>query len=243
MTCKYCQKPISLLRSLADNHYCCNDHRSAHQARSARKLRDLDRLQPAPISSWTLDGLRANNHQTGKNFWSSAQTALLSLGALGGILFLAIQFSGTAPQRERAEGAFSKWLGSPLSSFLAEEKISAPRLNLHQEFNSANLSGWIPAEGGARWSVRQGLIQPGGLRIWQPTQKLADYRFQFEGSVENSSINWAVRAIDHRNYQASKVTIGSDGEAKMKPRKDKDRRKKRARKRTGERSENGEKSG
>ncbi len=210
MTCKYCQKPIGLLRSLTDEEYCCKDHKSAHQTGSARTLRDLSELQPDTASSWTINGLRANNQQTGENFWSYTQTALLSLVALGGILFLAIQFSGSDYQGERPEGRFSEWLGSQLSSLLAEEKIDLPRLNFHEEFNKANLSRWTPANNGARWNVHNGLIQPGGLRIWQPTQNLADYRFQFEGSVENSSINWAVRAIDHRNYQASKVTIGSD---------------------------------
>ena len=217
MNCKVCRKTISLLRSLTDQEYCSDAHRAADTHRSAFVLRDLEaagfetsstwsagRKKPNPL--WSPEG-RSPEGRSREGLWSYTQTALLSLLALSGILLLAIQFAGSTYQGERSESTLSHWLGTTTSSFFGRGANIRPTIPFQQEFSAPSLDRWPSLAGGPNWSIRNGLLQPGGLRIWQETRTLADYRFQFEGSIENSSLSWAVRAIDHRNYQASKMMI------------------------------------
>ena len=59
--------------------------------------------------------------------------------------------------------------------------------------------------------MENGLIRPGGLRICDESRNLGDYSFQCEGRVENKSIGWVVRAPNHNNYYAAKLSIPERG--------------------------------
>lgn len=207
MTCKLCQKSLSLLRRLNDREYCSDEHRAAGTKRSASALRDVEGAEYETAPTWDGAAKKASPVQDAEGLWSYTQTALLSILALSGILFLAIQFSGSTYQGERANKGQTDWMSTMVTSLFSRETTIPPPVRLYQDFSTPNLKEWTPLAGGANWSIRNGLMQPGGLRLWEESRTMVDYRFQFEGSIESSSLSWAVRAVDHRNYQASKMVI------------------------------------
>lgn len=210
MTCKVCQKSLSLLRRLNDQEYCSDEHRAAGTKRSASALRDVEGAEYETAATWDVAAKKASPVQDAEGLWSYTQTALLSILALTGILFLAIQFSGSTYQGERAKSGQTDWLSPIVTSLFGRETTIPEPVRLYQDFSAPDLKEWTPLAGGANWSIRNGLMQPGGLRLWQESRTMVDYRFQFEGSIESSSLSWAVRAVDHRNYQASKMVIRGD---------------------------------
>jgi hypothetical protein len=47
------------------------------------------------------------------------------------------------------------------------------------------------------------------ITIYRPSLKLSDYRFEFQGQIENKSIGWIFRAADPDNYYAMKLELVS----------------------------------
>ena len=54
---------------------------------------------------------------------------------------------------------------------------------------------------------RDGYVHMGELALFNPSLKLADYRFEFFGQVEKLGMGWVVRAKDPQNYYAVKVKV------------------------------------
>jgi hypothetical protein len=75
---------------------------------------------------------------------------------------------------------------------------------------SAKLTDWVGT--GQDWSVRNGVIQPGKLRLWKPTINSKDYQLQFRAGIEKKAVGWAFRAADVDSYYASKIQITKPGE-------------------------------
>jgi hypothetical protein len=72
--------------------------------------------------------------------------------------------------------------------------------------------GSAPKAYAAGWQRnRDGYVRPGELALFGPTLKLADYRFEFFGQVEQKSMGWVVRAKDPQNYYAMKVKVLTAG--------------------------------
>ncbi len=211
MNCKYCQKPIGLFRSLKDRKYCSDAHKAAGGARSARTLRELGELEYHTVASW--DGTDAASEANTKRQPSSTRSTAVVLGllALGGILVLSIESSGGAAPASESESRRPGWLAEQTAGILSQLPSGTPPVELRQEFVTTSLRNWMPSGSGPGWSFDNGLVRPGGLRIWKDSRELSDYRFKFEGRIENTSINWAIRAGDHRNYYATKLMISGRG--------------------------------
>jgi hypothetical protein len=211
VNCKYCQKPIGLLRSLKDREYCSDAHKAAGGARSARTLRELGELEYHTVASW--DGAEDPVEAAAKQQPSSTRStvAVLGLLALGGILVLSLDSSGGAVPAGESESRRPSWFSQQAAGILSQLPKGTPPVELRQEFVTSSLRNWLPAGSGPGWSFDNGLVRPGALRIWKDSRDLSDYRFQFEGRIESTSINWAVRAGDHRNYYATKLMVSGRG--------------------------------
>ncbi len=217
MNCKYCQKPIGLIRSLKDRHYCSDAHKAAGNTTSARALRELGELDYSTVDSWDATGdVVKPTKQPPSNVGSTA--TVLALLALGGVLLLTLDPQGGGPTgapetADRRPG----WLSQQTSTLLNHLPKTSPTIELRSDFVSSNLQNWQAAAASANsgWSINNGLLRPGGLRIWSDSKRLADYRFQFEGRIENTSVNWAIRAGDHRNYYATKLMLSGRGDSRI----------------------------
>ncbi|MBI5086898.1 MAG: hypothetical protein HZB13_20160 [Acidobacteria bacterium] len=74
----------------------------------------------------------------------------------------------------------------------------------------AKLDEWIgPATG---WSMQDGLVRPGKLRLWKPTLQARDYEMQFRAGIEKKGLSWVYRAQDAQNYYATKIILSKPGE-------------------------------
>ena len=88
---------------------------------------------------------------------------------------------------------------------------SQPAVRLREGFQTG-FRGWVAEDSrGTEWTVRDGILRPGKLRLWTPSLNLSDYDFEFEGQIEKKAISWAFRASDHANYYATKVAITAEG--------------------------------
>lgn len=214
MNCKYCQKPIGLFRSLKDREYCSDAHKVAGGARSARTLRELGELEYHTIGSWDVpdDPIETTTKQQPASARSTG--VVLALLALGGVLVLSLDSSGGAAPVAESESRRPSWFAEQAAGVLAYFPQGTPPMELRQEFVTSSLQNWMPAGRGPGWSFDNGLVRPGALRIWKDSRQLSDYRFQFEGRIESTSINWAVRAGDHRNYYATKLMVSGRGAAR-----------------------------
>jgi hypothetical protein len=65
--------------------------------------------------------------------------------------------------------------------------------------------GWVEGWAGDP----SGLHNARQITIYRPSLKLADYRFEFQGQIENKSIGWIFRAADPENYYAMKLQLVS----------------------------------
>jgi hypothetical protein len=207
VNCKYCQKPIGLFRSLKDREYCSEAHKAAAGARSARTLRELGELEYHTVTSWDGpdDPIGPDTRQQPSP--SRSTGVVLALLALGGIVLLSIDSSSGAVPAGEKESRRPSWFSQQAAGLISHLPKSTPPVELRHDFVTTSLSSWMPAGTGSGWSFDNGLVRPGALRIWKDSRDLSDYRFQFEGRIDNTSINWAVRAGDPRNYYATKLMV------------------------------------
>ncbi|MBI5282892.1 MAG: hypothetical protein HY858_14500 [Candidatus Solibacter usitatus] len=70
---------------------------------------------------------------------------------------------------------------------------------------------WIGPSAG--WSIQDGLVHPGKLRLWKPTLQARDYEMQFRAGIEKKGLSWVYRAQDAQNYYATKIVLIKPGEA------------------------------
>ncbi|MBI4890157.1 MAG: hypothetical protein HY821_05990 [Acidobacteria bacterium] len=62
------------------------------------------------------------------------------------------------------------------------------------------------------WLKRDGMMQPGKLRLWKPTLNSKDYEMEFEAAIQKRGVSWVYRAQDSKSYYATKILLGR-GEA------------------------------
>ena len=109
--------------------------------------------------------------------------------------------SGNAPPRPVESSSGTGW-----RTFLQREGAVKYREDFGSGF--AQWQGTLASDG---WSKVNGLVKPGRLRLWSPTEKMADYNFEFVGQVEQKGMGWAYRAQDLKNYYATKIVISKPG--------------------------------
>jgi hypothetical protein len=97
--------------------------------------------------------------------------------------------------------------GSGWMDFLQREGAVKYREDFSSGF--AQWKGGFTAADG--WTKVDGLVRPGRLRLWTPTEKLADYNFEFAAQVEHKGMSWAYRAQNVKNYYATKIVITKPG--------------------------------
>lgn len=218
MLCFLCGKKIGLLRSLADQQYCCSEHRKEARLASAQALRDEDETE-----LWTVS--KSKKRTTARSGSSAGQAAsVFAFLTVGGLLVAALMLPGPGPggaafpavslDSEVKRGWFQK-IGDSVNDIV---RSRAP-ITLHQDFQS----GW------AGWTAaiphhideprRSGMDDPRSmsasapiLRIWSRSTALQNYQMEFSSTIERRSLSWAFRATDNKNYYATKILITKPGQ-------------------------------
>lgn len=218
MVCRYCKKPISITHRIVDREFCSRQHRTAFTARSARALREMGEFtySVADVLRDTDEFAVPANKKKGPSGSRSTATVLgLAALTIAGLVILEKTGMGPAPSANGAkeptrQSTVSRLVGGVIDHL----PKSAGGIVIEERFQ-AGLRNWLPAPGSgmAGWKLENGLLRPGGLRIWDGSRNLGDYSFQFEGRVESRSLGWVVRAPNHNNYYAAKLAIPEHGGA------------------------------
>ncbi|MBM3783109.1 MAG: hypothetical protein FJW30_02055 [Acidobacteria bacterium] len=212
MVCRYCRQPIGFINRFIDKEFCCKQHRTAFSARSARALRELGEFTYS-----AADVLRDTDEfvipegkkKSGSGSRSTATVLGLAALSIGGLVIMDRMGVGEQAQKgPKEEGRRQSAVAVAVGSMLDKLPKSSTGIAIEDRFNTG-LRSWLPAPGSgpAGWKFENGLVRPGGLRIWDESRNLGDYTFEFEGKVESNSLGWVVRAPNHRNYYASKLII------------------------------------
>lgn len=211
MVCRYCQKTISITHRLVDREFCCKQHRNAFSARSARALREMGEFtySAADVLRDTDEFAIPKQKQSSSGTRSTAAVLGLAALAIAGLVVMEKSGVGGPPpsknnRPEAQQGTVSRLVGVMVDRI----PKTGSGLQIEDRFQ-AGLRNWLPAPGSgiSGWRFENGLIRPGGLRIWDESRNLADYSFQFEGRVESKSLGWVVRAPNHNNYYAAKLSL------------------------------------
>lgn len=218
MVCRYCKKTISITRRLVDKEFCSRQHRIAFASGSARALREMGELTYS-----AADVMRGTDEfevpkRKGSGGGTPSTLTVLGLAALtiAGLVLIEKTGPEAAPSAKKSgdeskQGAVGRFVTLIIDKM---PKATAGGISIEERFHSG-LGDWLPAPGAGPggWKLENGLIHPGGLRIWDESRNLGDYSFQFEGRVENKSLGWVIRAANHHNYYAAKLSIPERGGA------------------------------
>jgi len=202
MRCLYCKEVIGPLRRLRDSEFCSAEHRRKMRAVSARQAREFDDSQSTYEPFWPVVRSDAPVH---KHAQSSASSTVIFGVLLVTALIIGSSGIGTSPARPAATRADS-FSSASWRNFLQREGA----VKYRDDFGSG-LSQWQGSLGNDGWSKVNGLVRPGKLRLWSPTERMADYNFEFVGQVEQKGMGWAYRAQDLKNYYATKIVISKPG--------------------------------
>jgi len=217
MVCRYCQKTISITHRLVDKEFCSKQHRNAFTARSARALREMGEFtySVADVLRDT-DEFAVPKKKAPPASGTRSTAAVLGLAALTIAGLVVLEKSGvgvsSAPataKNEQKQGTVGRLVGMLVDRIPSS---ASGGVVIEDRFQTG-LRNWLPAPGSGMsgWRMENGLIRPGGLRIWDESRNLADYSFKFEGRVENNALGWVVRAPNHNNYYAAKLALPERG--------------------------------
>lgn len=192
MVCRYCRNPIGIIQRLVDKEFCSKEHRTAYSARSARALREMGEFtySVADVLRDT-DEFAVPKKKRGQAAGPRSMATVLALAglSLAGLIIVERMGidAGPKPKKERdgsRQGAFATAVGGLIDRL---PKSATGGITIEDRFQTG-LRSWLPAPGSgpAGWRSENGLVKPGGLRIWNESRNLADYSFQFEGRVESN---------------------------------------------------------
>ncbi|MCU0247102.1 MAG: hypothetical protein MUC42_11040 [Bryobacter sp.] len=226
MVCQLCGKKIGVLRSLTDREFCSTEHRKLARRVSARYARE-SALYGEYVYDDDLPVVSRRNHSDPKRREQLAKIQAGGALAISMVLIFVLVFSWSSSEGGGGGGnplaqnnLMGEIAGKERSSAVAGilEAIkrtfpSTPPTRLQDTFQ-ASLNDWVvtngrrsPLLGAGDWSVREGMVRPGRIRLWQPSLKLADYRFDFDGQIERKGMSWAFRAPNIRNFYATKISV------------------------------------
>jgi len=217
MRCQRCGKEISPLRQLTDREFCGESCRKRGARASASELRDLE-YHEDPF--WQAQHGQSQKNQKASNTALAAVVLGIIAVLVGARIWLPDGPTGgnsplatTAPSTLPSIGdddrdairlnRGSRWAW--LQNVLPGERP----LRMKSDF-SAKLTDWVGT--GQDWSVRNGVLQPGKLRLWKPTVTAKDYQLQFRAGIEKKALGWAFRAAGTDSYYASKILLTKPGE-------------------------------
>ncbi len=111
--------------------------------------------------------------------------------------------SATAPAR--SEGGAIATVKRVIASRAAIE--AADNFRGGMEAWGATPKSWVKG-----WSRHpDGYVHPGDLALFHPSLTYKDYRMEFYGQIEQTSMDWVVRASDKENYYAMKFKVVAPG--------------------------------
>ena len=227
MKCQHCGSKIGITRLITDRQYCSDDHRrkakaDSARARSARWIYgDEDLYDVYEILDRPADEVR-------KQKLAKAQAG--SAMVLSIVLVFVVAFSwmgnngpagvplidqmGLTAKLGGSAGAPAASSTAASEGFMAALRSMIPTrapMRLKEDFR-AGLDGWIGGIGAAAdWTLANGAIQPGRLRIWEPSVSLANYKLEFEAQIDNRAVNWTYRSLNLDNFYANKIVMKRPG--------------------------------
>jgi len=219
MLCFLCGKKIGMLRSLADQQYCCAAHRQEAKLASAQAYREEDDLE-----HWSVIRSKDKKKNSARPVATTGQTAsIFAFLTVGGLLIAALLLPGPGPgaafPQVSLDPSIKRSLPSRAWDAVGEVVRSQAPVTLHHEFRSGS-SDWVTVNSRALtssddrdWSSgsRQALSHPISLRLWERASSLQNYQMEFQGQLEGRSLSWAFRAADGNNYYATKLVIARPG--------------------------------
>jgi len=219
MLCFLCGKKIGMLRSLADQQYCCAAHRQEAKLASAQAYREEDDLE-----HWSVIRSKDKKKNSARPVATTGQTAsIFAFLTVGGLLVAALLLPGPGPgaafPQVSLDPSIKRSLPSRAWDAVGEVVRSQAPVTLHHEFRSGS-SDWVTVSSRALtssddrdWSSgsRQALSHPISLRLWERASSLQNYQMEFQGQLEGRSLSWAFRAADGNNYYATKLVIARPG--------------------------------
>ncbi|MEO5925776.1 MAG: hypothetical protein ABIR70_18300 [Bryobacteraceae bacterium] len=224
MHCFLCGKKIGFFRSLADQQYCCANHRREAGLASAQALRDEEDTETwASSRSKKKGGAKSGTSPAGQ------AGAVLAFVAIGGAM-VAVLMMGGSGKSGGGGGAFASVSAetgkkpsmiSGASSAVSDFVRGIAPVTLRQSFGGGSLGSAVSSA--AEWSnltLRAGATQiddprdwigktktSASLRLWKKSTAMQNYEMEFQGQLEKTSLSWAVRAADAGNYYATKLAI------------------------------------
>src|SRR5579884_815945 len=228
MSCLFCRRKIGPLRRLVDSNFCSSAHRQKYRANSARALREAEDLYGSDDELGERWRLYANNTSESKSSSSnpSQSSAFVVAIAVAFLLFAITRGSSDSnPQASQSgkEPEFTHSSGSGGLRKIGEAIEKRAPVTIRETFSSG-LNKWdLPGEirtdlaKAGDWSFSGGYVRPGKLRVWKDSESLANYDMEFVGHIEKRSMNWAFRAVDFKNYYATKLTVAPSGKSNPLP--------------------------
>jgi len=144
-------------------------------------------------SSLDLDELRLNLEQSELSSPLSAAWSRMGMGkrvALGAGFMIALFIAGVLLKSTFA----SK--GPPMPSMPTVEAVGPGLVS--------GAGGWTSDWNGAGPKGRQ-------ISMFRPSLALGDYRIEFQGQIESTSIGWVFRAVNPKNYYATRLEMTKAG--------------------------------
>ena len=227
MNCQQCGSKIGFTRLLADRQYCSDEHRRRARTESARARKarwvygDEDLYDVYEILDRPADEVK-------KQKLAKAQAGAAMVLSILLVFVLAFSWLGNGPTgvpvidrmgltaKLGGSGAATAMASGAAASegFLAALRNMIPSrapMRLKDDFR-AGLDSWVGGIGAAAdWTMANGAIQPGRLRIWEPSVSLANYKLEFEAQIDHKAVNWTYRSLNLDNFYANKIVMKRPG--------------------------------
>lgn len=220
--CFLCGKKIGFARTFWDQHYCSAEHRREARLASAQALREEE-----DVESWTVARSRKRQRPAGRGGPTPGQTAsAFAFLTVIGLLVVAVLLPG--PSGGHSDSGISASLDPGLkrgmmdraSDFVSDLVRQKAPITLHHDFRTG-LQDWTTVTLNNSVKVddphtvasllNPELIRPNSLRIWDRSVSLQNYQMEFLGEMDKKSLSWAFRALDEKNFYATKIVISKPG--------------------------------
>lgn len=183
---------------------------------SSQALRDEEEVESWAVSKNKRKGPRSSS--------SAGQTAsIFAFLIVGGLLVAALMLPGPGPGAAfpsvSLDPAVKRGLFERAGSAIGEMVRSRAPITLHQDFH-AGWAGWTTTvlQRASRVEEPRRVDDPHTvaanapvLHLWKRSTTLQNYQMEFSGQIERKSLSWAFRALDDKNYYATKILITKPG--------------------------------
>jgi len=218
MQCFLCGKKIGFFRSLADQQYCCANHRKEAGLASAQALRDEEDTE-----TWASRSRKKSATKSGTSAAGQAG-AVLAFVVIGGAMIAVLMMGGDKPGAAfptvSAETGKKPSMLSGASSAIGDFVRGVAPVTLQHRFSGGGLGSsmadWanITLRAGADkiddprdWIGKNKTSSSASLRLWKKSTLMQNYEMEFQGQLEKTSLSWAVRASNAGNFYATKLAI------------------------------------